>query len=48
MAYHASKSQESGLNLCHVSILKQIIGFKSIVRLESVGGDRFNEVGKVL
>lgn len=47
-SHHASKCKQRCLDLRHVPILKQVVGFEDIMGLQAVRGDGFNEVGQVL
>lgn len=46
--HHASKREERRLDLSHVAVLKQVVGLKDVVRLETIDRDGFDEVRQVL
>lgn len=35
--YHACKGEQCGLDLSHVSIFKEVIGFKDVIGLQAIG-----------
>lgn len=46
--HHASECEQRRLDLCHVAVLKQVVGLKDVVRLQAVLCDGFDEVCQVL
>lgn len=46
--HHVSEREERRLDLCHVAILKQVVGFEDVMRLEAICCDGFDEVCQVL
>lgn len=46
--HHAGQSQESGLNLGMVGVLKQVVGLKDVMGLHPILGNGFNEITYVL
>lgn len=48
VTHHVGERQQRRLHLCHVAVLKQVIGFEDVVGLQAVGDDGTDEVGQVL
>lgn len=46
--HHASEREERRLDLCHVAMLKQVVGFEDVMRLQAICPDGFDEVRQVL
>lgn len=46
--HHASECEQCCLDLRHVAVLKQVIGFEDIMRLQAIHCDGFDEVRQVL
>lgn len=46
--HHAGESEQRRLDLRHVAVLKQVVGFEDVMGLEAVRRDGFDEVGQVL
>lgn len=47
-SHHASQGEQCGLNLRHVSVLKQVVSFKYVIRLHAICKNGFDEVAQVL
>lgn len=46
--HHASECKQCCLDLRHVTVLKQVIGFENVVRLQAIRCGGFDEVRQVL
>lgn len=46
--HHASEGEQRRLDLRHVAVLKQVVGFKVVVRLQAKVRGGFDEVSQIL
>lgn len=46
--HHAGQGEECGLDLSHVPVLKQIIGLKDVIGLQTISENGFDKVAQVL
>lgn len=45
--HHAGQGQQSGLDLSHVPIFKQVIGLKNVIGLEAIVQEGFDKIPNV-